>query len=236
MAVRGQRFDINLDSDDEPDGAHSSESGQVPGLNLGLVKDIRERTTSLDAKSPAAPKFKGSQTGFPTHKIRTAPSKFKQTRGNQPKESSQIQRHTETNIASPPLSQLASCNVNGSTANAQQVGAPGRSKDPSIDQENKQRLAQMSDEEIEEAREELMGVLSPSLIERLLRKANIEEGGNDTKDELDQSRDEEHTSAQASPKRGRFEESETQHEPFLKTKSANSPLALDPDAPPVHPP
>ena len=188
MAVRGQRFDINLDSDDEPDGVHISQPGQVPGLNSGLVKDIRERTTSLDAKSPAAPKFKSSQTGFPTHKIRTGPSRFKQTRKNQHQGSSQIQSHTETKIASPPLSQLVSCNLNGSTANGQQIDAPSRSKDPSIDQENKQRLAQMSDEEIEEARKELIGGLSPSLIERLLKKANIEEGGIDTKDELGQSR------------------------------------------------
>ena len=236
MAVRGQRFDINLNSDDEPDGVHSSGPGQVPGLNFGLVKDIRERSTSLDAKSPAAPKFKSSQTGFPTHKIRTGPSRFMQTRENQPKGSSQIQRTTETNIASPPLSQLESCNLNGSTANGRRIDSPGGSKDPSINQENKQRLAQMSDEEIEEARKELMGGLSPSLIERLLKKANIEEGGNDTMDELDQSRDVEDSSAQASPKKVRFEESETQHEPFLKTKSANSTLASDPDAPPVYPP
>ena len=235
MAVRGQRFDINLDSDDEPDGVHSSESGQVPGLNFGLLKDIRERITSLEAKSPAAPEFKGSQTGFPTHKIRTGPSKFKQTRENQPKGAIQIQRHTETNIASPPLSQLGSCNVNGSTANGRQIDAPSRSKDPSIDQENKQRLAQMSDEEIDEARKELMGGLSPSLIERLLKKANIE-GGNDTKEEQDQSRDEEYSSAQASPKKVRFEESKIEHEQFLRIESANSPLASDPDAPPVHPP
>ena len=237
MAVRGQRFDIDLDSDDEPDGVHFSQPGQAPGFNLGLVKDVRERTTSLDVRAPAAPKVKSSQTGFPTHKIMTGPSRFKQTRENQPKGSSQIQRQTETNIASPPLSHLGSCNVNGSTANGQQIDAPTRSKDPAIDQENKQRLAQMSDEEIEEARKELMGGLSPSLIERLLKKASIEEGENHTKDELGQSWDEEHSSAaQAFPKRARFEESKTEHEQSLKIESANYPLASDPDAPPVHPP
>ena len=235
MAVRGQRFDINLDSDEEPDSFHSSGPGQVPGWDFGLVGDIRERTTPSDANSPAAPKFKSSQTGFPTHKIRTGPSRFKQTREHQPKGSGQIQRHTETNIISPPLSPLGSSNVHGSTANGQQIDAPSRSKDLSIDQENKQRLAQMSDEEIEEARKELMGGLSPSLIERLLKKANIEEGGNDTKDELDPFRDKEHSSAQASSKKVRFEESETRHEPF-RIKPANSPSASDPDAPPVHPP
>ena len=236
MAVRGQRFDINLDSVDEPDGVHFSQPGQVPGLNFGLVKDIRERTTSLDAKSPAPPKFKSSQTGFPTHKTRTGPSRFKQTRENQPEGSSQ-KRHTETNVASPPLSQLGSCNVKGFRADGQQIDVPSRSKDPSIDQENKQRLAQMSDEEIAEAKKELIGGLSPSLIERLLKKATIDEGGNDIKDEQGQSRDEEHTSAaQASPKMVRSEESKPEHKQFFKIEPPNYPLASDPDAPPVHPP
>ena len=236
MAVPGQRFHINLDSDDESDGVHFSPPGQVPGLSFGPVKDIRERTTSLDDKFPAPPNFKSSQTGFPAHKTRTGPSRFKQTRENQSKGFSQ-KRHIETNVASPPLSQLGSCNVKGFPADGQQIDIPSRLKDPSIDQENKQRLAQMSDEEIEEARKELMGGLSPSLIEKLLKKANIDEGGNDTKDEQGPSRDEEYTSAaQAFPKIVRSEESNAEHKQFLKIEPANYPLASDPDAPPVHPP
>ena len=239
MAVRGQRFDISLDSDDESDAVHSFGSGLVPGLDFGLVKDVKERTTSSDVKPPAAPKFKSSETGFPPHKTRIGPSRFKQTRENRAKGSNQVQRHTEANISSTPLSQLGSGSVNGAATSGQQIDAPSRSKDPSIDQENKQRLAQMSDEEIEGARKELMGGLSPSLIERLLRKANIEDGGNNPRDdELDQYRDEEHLPAQTLLKKVEFEDLEAEHEPVLKTKSATprSPLSSDPDAPHMHPP
>ena len=237
MAVRGQRFNINLDSDDELDHVHSSAPAQAPVLNLDLVKDIKERSTSSDAKPPASPKYKSSETGFPTHKIRTGPSRFKQTRDNQAKEFSQAQRPTETDITSPPLSQPGSKNGTGPTRSGQQKGVPSTIKDPIIDQENKQRIAQMSDEEIEEARKELMGGLSSSLIERLLKRANIEEGEKDSIDELDQSRDEEHLPAKTSPKRIKFEEPEAEQEPILTAKLArpSSPLYSDPDAPPLHP-
>ena len=51
-----------------------------------------------------------------------------------------------------------------------------------IDQENRQRIAQMSPEEIAHERRELMAGLNPSLIERLLRRANIDDD-NTTSDE-----------------------------------------------------
>ncbi|KAI4739518.1 hypothetical protein E4T45_15044, partial [Aureobasidium sp. EXF-8846] len=46
-----------------------------------------------------------------------------------------------------------------------------------IDQENRQRIAEMSPEEIEEEQRELLSSLDPSLIQRLLGRATIEEGG-----------------------------------------------------------
>ncbi|CAC9890791.1 unnamed protein product [Aureobasidium pullulans] len=46
-----------------------------------------------------------------------------------------------------------------------------------IDEENRQRIAEMSPEEIEEERRELLSSLDPSLIQRLLGRATIEEGG-----------------------------------------------------------
>ena len=236
MAVRGQRFHINLHSDDELDVVHPSAPAQVPGLNFDLVRDIKERTALSDAKPPATPKFKSSETGFPTHKIRTGPSRFKQRREEQVKESSQIQRHTDPNIVSSHLSQFGSRDRNGSAPDGQRIGMSSGSKDPSIDQENKQRLAQMSDEEIEEARKELMGGLSSSLIERLLKKANIEERQDDSRVEVDQYRDEEHLRPKAPPKKVQFEEPEADQESVVTTKSARpkSPLSSDPDAPPVH--
>lgn len=238
MAVRGQRFHINLDSDDEPDAVHSSGPAQVSASGCDIVKDIKERTSLPDAKPPATPKSKSSETGFPTHKIRTGPSRFKQTRESQVKESSPIQGHAGPHTVPAPLSRLDSHNGNGCAPSGQQIGVSSTLKDPSVDQENKQRLAQMSDEEIEEARKELMGGLSSSLIEKLLRKANIEEGLNKSNGEMDQCQDDEYLPSKTSSRKGKFGETEAGQDSILATKSArpNSPLFSDPDAPPVHPP
>ena len=222
MAVRGQRFDIALPSDDESDRVQSGPA-QMPGFNFGLVRDIKERTALSDAKPPASPKSKSSETGFPAHKTRTGPSRFKQRRENQIHDVSQAQRHS---------------NKNGSAESGQQSNLPNRSKDPSIDQENKQRLAQMSDEEIEEARKEIMGGLSSSLIERLLKKADIDEGRNDSRGEMDPYHTEAHLSSRTSPKEVTYEQSEAENDsiPTSEQPRPNLSLSSDPDAPPLHPP
>lgn len=235
MAVRGQRFHINLDSDGEPDGARLSGPAQVPGFNFGLVKDIQERAASSDAEPP---RFKSSETGFPAHKTRTGPSKFKQRREDQVKNISQPKRHTDPNIPSPHFSQVGSSNGNESAVNGNQIDVTNTSKDPSIDQENKQRLAQMSDKEIEEARKEIMGGLSSSLVERLLKKANIDEGRNDSRDEMYRYQDEASSTSEVSLKRVTFREPEPEQDsiPIANPARSNPPLFSDPDAPPVHPP
>ncbi|CAD6587638.1 MAG: hypothetical protein ASARMPREDX12_008499 [Alectoria sarmentosa] len=232
MAVRGERFHIDLDSDDEPDGVHSSGPAQVLGFNLGLIGDVKERTASSDAGPPAPPRIKSSETGFPAHKTRTGPSKFKQRTKNQVQDARQPKRHGDSNIVSPPLSQQRSSSGNGSIPNGHLV------LDPSIDQENKQRLAQLSDEEIEEARKELLGGLSPSLIERLLKKANIDEGQNDSRSEMHPDQDEPSSPYRASAKKVAFDASEAEREPTSTVTPAkkNPALSSDPDAPPLHPP
>lgn len=237
MAVPGQRFHINLDSDNEPDGVHSSGPAQVPGFNFGLVGDIKERTASSAAKTPAPPTSKSSVAGFPAHRTRTGPSKFKQRRENQVEDVSQPKIYAGTNIASPHFSPLGSSNGNGFAASRQQKDVTHRSKDPSIDQENKQRLAQMSDEEIEEARKELMGGLSSSLIERLLKKANIDEGRNDSRDDMHPNEDETSLPSK-SLKKVTFEEPEAEQDlvPTTNPARSNAPPSSDPDAPPLHPP
>jgi hypothetical protein len=48
-----------------------------------------------------------------------------------------------------------------------------------IDQENNERIANMSADEIEQERNELLSALSPSLIQRLLARSNIDEGSNE---------------------------------------------------------
>lgn len=225
MAVRGERFDINLDSDEEPDGIDSSVPAQIPSFNVGLVGDIKERKATSDAKPPAPPRFKSSETGFPAHKTRTGPSKFKQRRENQVQDASQPKRHVDHTIVSPHLSPR-------SIVNRQEIDGP------SIDQENRQRLAQMSDEEIEEARKELTGGLSSSLIERLLKKANIDEGRNDSRGEMHPVQDEASPLSKTSAKKVTFEEPEDEEGPISNINPAKQTptLSSDPDAPPLHPP
>lgn len=159
MAIKGERFPIDLDSDGE-----LHRPFQPSALNIALVSDIKERTPSSDPKPPSSPRFKSCPTGFPAHHTRTGPSKFKQRREKR-----------DTDQIWPDQHQTGNRDRNGPPTNGFGDAARFGGKDSSIDQENKQRLAQMSEKEIEEARLELMSGLSPSLIERLLRKANIDE-------------------------------------------------------------
>lgn len=239
MAVRGQRFHIDLDADHEPHGAHSSRSAQLPGFNFGLVGDIREREASSDAKPPASPKFKSSETGFPAHKTRTGPSMFKQRKDNLFKDVNQSERHAGPDIASPYLSQPGDSNSAAAVRSGQQIDVTNRWKDPSIDQENKQRLVQMSDEEIEEARKELMGSLSASVIERLLKKANIDDGRNDSRGEMRPHQIEASLPSKAlliehDPEKREAEQDPTS--PSIGSARPSLPLWSDPDASPLHPP
>ena len=235
MAVRGQRFHVNLDADDESDEVQSTRSAQIPDFSLGLVGDIKERAAPSKAKPPAPPTSKNSVAGFPAHKTRTGLSRFKQRRETQTKDLSQPSIHADSDVASPHPSELRGSKGNGSAASGQHSNMTNISKDPSIDQENTQRLAKMSDEEIGEARKELVEGLSSSLIERLLKKANLDEGRNDTRGEMRPDLDEASLPSKPSLKKVTFEEPEIEQDP-IPTMGPLRPLSSDPDAPPLHPP
>ncbi|KAL8743033.1 MAG: hypothetical protein Q9184_008162, partial [Pyrenodesmia sp. 2 TL-2023] len=157
MAVRGQRFHIDLDDDATPLQRDILTGQSTTRSPWNLVTDIQERSTSTGARSPSPPKVKSSLTGFPAHKKRSA---FKQRMngkgnglGNNPS----------------PKPQMAKSEAMPSAPSNQQT------EKNQIDMENRQRIANMSSEDIESARTELMSGLSESLIDRLLKKANIEE-------------------------------------------------------------
>ncbi|CAG8960657.1 hypothetical protein HYFRA_00013535 [Hymenoscyphus fraxineus] len=166
MDLRGQRFVVDL-SDDEDERASPSiiPSNGLP--NLPFIGDIQER----EVAPPSAPKMKSTPTGFPEHKKRTRISTFKQQRGG-------VAASTE-----PKAEKIAT-----PAAQIPSRPAPRDSRDDGfdaeerqrIDEENKQKLDAMSAEEIEEERQELMAGLNPSLIERFLRRANLDEGRGDT--------------------------------------------------------
>lgn len=168
MALRGERFHVDLSSDDE---------GDVPAGPSPLddfVGDIKERDVT-SARPPSAPVFKGTTSGFPEHKKRTRVSAFKSQRAGAT--TARLSSASPAR-ASAPLAQTET------TANPQPLTRNNASFEETerrrIDEENTQRLADMSPEEIDQERQELLSGLNPSLIERLLKRANLDDGRGDT--------------------------------------------------------
>jgi hypothetical protein len=171
MSIRGERFTIDF-SDDEDDASarpRQPRSNPVPGASaLSFVKDIVEREPTAP-KPPSAPIFKQTTSGFPEHKKRTKPSAFKQ----------------RSQAAGPSP---AGASPSTAIPKDEAIQSPYTTKDTTfqkteqqlIDEENKQRLAAMSEDEIEQERRELFSSLDPSLIEKLLKKANMDDGRGDT--------------------------------------------------------
>lgn len=167
--IRGQRFEVDLGSDDEQD---SKAATSLPGAFVG---DILERKPTA-VKAPSAPTLK-TKSGFPEHRKRNVESRFKQAKGAN---GGQTQTKPLQTGSTQELSQDAS--IPPSTAS----GGDGEPKSweeeekQRIDAENRQKLAGMSATEIEEERQELMSSLSPALLERLLKRSNINSGSNET--------------------------------------------------------
>ncbi|KAJ5566326.1 hypothetical protein N7535_007964 [Penicillium sp. DV-2018c] len=115
---------------------------------FSLIGEIQERAPSTAV--PPAPKLTTSSTGFPAPRQRK-PSSFKQRRAEQSQPSS----------AAPDTAQ------------------PTIQDDKKhIDEENRRHLAAMSEAQIQREREELMEQMDPGLLERFLRRANIEQDQN----------------------------------------------------------
>ena len=232
MAIRGQRFHIDLDSDEETNTPKPTIPATQAPPYFGLVSDVKERATSSEVKVPFPPKLKSTQTGFPAHKKRARPSTFKQRRAH---EASSNGGDSSRTGASPraPVNQ-PNLSSNGLTATpGTEEGYPDGTERQRIDEENKQRLAQMSPGEIEEARQELTSGLSSSLIEKLLKKANIDDGQTDLEQGPLHAREEEAmTQKKPTLKRVTFEELEPVHPTASQSTQAPRQPA-DPDASPL---
>ncbi|KAM0427223.1 hypothetical protein ACHAPT_007653 [Fusarium lateritium] len=128
-----------------------------------LIGDIVERDSS--EKKPV--EFSDqpiSSTGFPQHKRRWKTSAFKQRRaadaaGQTPDTRPQPQARPEANSFQDS------------------AGQPGfeEVEKKRIDQENRQKLDSMSPAEIAQAQQDIMNGLNPALIQRLLKRARIDE-------------------------------------------------------------
>ncbi|KAL9094812.1 MAG: hypothetical protein Q9165_002761 [Trypethelium subeluteriae] len=203
--TRGERFNVDFDSEDE---AHDA----VAKPNFDFIADVKERLPGAP-KAPSAPSLKNQTTGFPAHKKRV--SRFA---------SRQQADRTSGNSGS---TESALRNANATAKNSRQVQSENVSFEEKereeIHAENEQKLAQMSDAEIAEARAEILSSLNPALVEKLLRKANIDDDHHDS-DFPSLRTDSPHNERQVPSKRKKmvsFEDSS--HE-----KSSHQPEALSP--------
>lgn len=128
--------------------------------NMDFLADIHEKEIGT-VKPPSFPEQKSATTGFPEHKKRTRVSAFKQ------------KRQTQNDVPTPP--QNVSTIPLAYPSSAPSPAAFKASEKERIDRENQDLLASMSPEEIEEERRELLSRLDPSIVQMLMRRANIEE-------------------------------------------------------------
>ncbi|PYI30780.1 hypothetical protein BP00DRAFT_426172 [Aspergillus indologenus CBS 114.80] len=148
MVFRGDRFILNLDSDDEQEELPPASSEGASTLAIpGMIGEIRERSP---AANPAPPMLKPTTTGFPAHRRRNKPSAFKQRRAQ--------------DSSSVTASSAASSNI-----------PTEKDEKQAIAEQNDRQLASMSQAQIQHEREELLESLDPSLLERFLRRARIDD-------------------------------------------------------------
>ncbi|KAI5863848.1 RPAP1-like protein [Durotheca rogersii] len=126
-----------------------------------LLGDIQEKEVS-GPRAPSLPPLNPSTTGFPEPKKRRPASAFKQKRHAAPRDDAEKPTPPPTTSSrdAPPA--------------PQNRGAGARLDKQGIDRENSERLASMSAGEIDAAREELFSGLDPSVLQMLLRRANLD--------------------------------------------------------------
>ncbi|CAK4034515.1 Hypothetical predicted protein [Lecanosticta acicola] len=222
--IRGERFQLDLDSDKEQDSAQQS----IP-LPASFVGDVLERKAAAPTP-PSAPGLK-SKTGFPEHKKRSFESRCKQ-------------KQAASHSSQPPVALAPSPHNDPGDSSGNRLSGKPKSREEEekerIDEENRQRIAQMSPTEIEEERRELMKNLSPAVLSRLLQRPTVESGS----EEVDLSRAPEELQPEAAkprkelkpPKAVKFEEPNVEEdvEKTNQTSTKHTPAAEEavPESPP----
>lgn len=127
--------------------------------------DIKEKDVGA-VKPPSFPQPKPTTTGFPEHKKRTRVSAFKKQRQGADASAPEPQNAPTASTRPAPAA----------PAQTSQPARPGSTMErAAIDRENRDLLASMLPEQIEEERQELLERLDPSILQMLLRRANIDE-------------------------------------------------------------
>ncbi len=151
----GERVNLNFDT------GEVEKTDQEPNHGLSFptfMGDILERDSS-PANPPAAPSLKSNVNGFPTHKKRVPRvSAFKQQRAAKEKQEAAAALQKQ---------------------DAPKPGFDMYEEKRTIDEENRRKLASMSDREIEQERQDLLSSLSPALIQKLLLRSNMNDGSNE---------------------------------------------------------
>lgn len=232
MAIRGQRFHIDLSSEDEDEaGIQTKLTSKTDNIPI-LVGDIKERSPNSNPRPPSLPQSTSAETGFPAHKSRSKQSTFKRSRVGQ---SPPIDNHVRSGVpSSHAFGPTSPKNRSKNTVEMGRGNLATAEEALGIDEENKQRIATMSPKEIEAARNELLMSLRPSLVERLLKKANIDDENtsgleNQLLRPLNQTSD-----AESPSKKIAFDFPD--QSPTPDTISISNPQAQDPDLPPLIPP
>ncbi|KAM3554769.1 hypothetical protein MY1884_005944 [Beauveria asiatica] len=127
-----------------------------------LIGDIVERDIT-EIKKPAFPNAPPTTTGFPQHKKRWQSSSFKQQRAKAAAAST-AEASKNDDAKSGSKSAVEDDHQNFEEAEKKQ-----------IDRENRSRLDAMTPQEIAQAQQDLMNGLNPSLVQRLLQRARIDE-------------------------------------------------------------
>ncbi|KAL5337530.1 RPAP1-like protein [Aspergillus crustosus] len=152
MAFHGERFAVDLDSDPEDQPQPSTSTLNIPGV----IGDIQERSPAAPPGPPgppgppAPPTLKSGSSGFPLHRRRAKQSAFKERQTQSLKSATKPER---------PSSGI-------------------QDERTVIQEQNRQQLAAMSDTQIQHERDELISSLDPSLLERFLRRARIDDDEN----------------------------------------------------------
>ncbi|KAF3167760.1 hypothetical protein TWF788_011334 [Orbilia oligospora] len=154
----GTRFTVELDDTPHEEGVSPS---FPESLTNGLIGDVAERTVSSTAVAPTFDPSKSS-TGFPAHTKRKRPSAFRQ------------QRNAAAAAAAPNQNESVPRSVSTGTGG---VGGGGGGIDDmsSIRAENASIVANMTSQERDAERQELMDSLSPELLQMFLKRASLDD-------------------------------------------------------------
>ena len=163
--ARGQRFELNLDNEDEQSDRAAAQ------LTGAFVGDVLERKTGTFA--PPRPPTLKNKSGFPEHRKRNVESRFK-------KQSASNQNQAESKVTSSVQASTSDENIPTRPVESGKPKTWENEEKERIDQENRQKLAQMSPDEIEEERNELLESLSPALLQLLLQRGSIDSGSGET--------------------------------------------------------